>query len=201
MQEKMRKLVEESTKKKKEKKKQKEKDKSKKVMANSSSLGKPGAHSALTKSNSIISDSVEDSIASVVSGADMKMTTDASQHGAVGAGGGKSINMHHIPPSGPANQSSIKPPKSKSVRGPKPAVPLTTPAKRGKNNSKTGGGRKKSTSQAPNMAFDSEDEDNAKPMSYDEKRQLSLDINKLPGMYSYCIEIKNGIFIFVFFLQ
>ncbi|KAG1652762.1 Bromodomain-containing protein 2 [Nymphon striatum] len=30
-------------------------------------------------------------------------------------------------------------------------------------------------------SFDSEDEDNAKPMSYDEKRQLSLDINKLPG--------------------
>ncbi|RVE43427.1 hypothetical protein evm_011922 [Chilo suppressalis] len=28
---------------------------------------------------------------------------------------------------------------------------------------------------------DSEDEDVAKPMSYDEKRQLSLDINKLPG--------------------
>lgn len=34
----------------------------------------------------------------------------------------------------------------------------------------------------PTGAFDSEDEDNAKPMSYDEKRQLSLDINKLPGM-------------------
>jgi hypothetical protein len=31
------------------------------------------------------------------------------------------------------------------------------------------------------MGFDSEDEDNARPMSYDEKRQLSLDINKLPG--------------------
>ncbi|KYB25061.1 bromodomain-containing protein 3 isoform X3 [Tribolium castaneum] len=179
MQEKMRKLVEESTKRKKEKKKQKEKDKSKKVMANSSSMGKPGAHSALTKTNSIISDSVEDSIASVVSGADMKMTTDTSQHG-VGAGGGKSLNMHHIPPGGAANQS-IKPPKSKSVRGPKPAVPLNTPAKRGKNNNKAGGGRKKSTSQASNMGFDSEDEDNAKPMSYDEKRQLSLDINKLPG--------------------
>lgn len=28
---------------------------------------------------------------------------------------------------------------------------------------------------------DSEEEDTAKPMSYDEKRQLSLDINKLPG--------------------
>jgi hypothetical protein len=31
--------------------------------------------------------------------------------------------------------------------------------------------------------FDSEDEDNAKPMTYDEKRQLSLDINKLPGIF------------------
>lgn len=30
---------------------------------------------------------------------------------------------------------------------------------------------------------DTDDEDQAKPMSYDEKRQLSLDINKLPGMY------------------
>ncbi|KOX69116.1 Bromodomain testis-specific protein, partial [Melipona quadrifasciata] len=39
----------------------------------------------------------------------------------------------------------------------------------------------KSNSQPPPITFDSEDEDNAKPMSYDEKRQLSLDINKLPG--------------------
>uniref|UniRef100_A0A8D1QL92 Bromodomain testis-specific protein n=1 Tax=Sus scrofa TaxID=9823 RepID=A0A8D1QL92_PIG len=31
------------------------------------------------------------------------------------------------------------------------------------------------------FAVKSEDEDNAKPMNYDEKRQLSLDINKLPG--------------------
>lgn len=31
------------------------------------------------------------------------------------------------------------------------------------------------------MAHKSEDEDSAKPMNYDEKRQLSLDINKLPG--------------------
>lgn len=29
--------------------------------------------------------------------------------------------------------------------------------------------------------FDSSDEHSAEPMSYDEKRQLSLDINKLPG--------------------
>lgn len=31
------------------------------------------------------------------------------------------------------------------------------------------------------LACKSEDEDGAKPMNYDEKRQLSLDINKLPG--------------------
>ena len=41
---------------------------------------------------------------------------------------------------------------------------------------------KKKTGGTPGMMFDSEDEDNAKPMSYDEKRQLSLDINKLPGI-------------------
>ena len=38
-----------------------------------------------------------------------------------------------------------------------------------------------SGSQSSGIVFVSEDEDNAKPMSYDEKRQLSLDINKLPG--------------------
>lgn len=41
-----------------------------------------------------------------------------------------------------------------------------------------GAGKKKP---AAVMHFDSEEEDTAKPMSYDEKRQLSLDINKLPG--------------------
>lgn len=49
----------------------------------------------------------------------------------------------------------------------------------------TAGSKKKGASTVPPPppppAFDSEDEDNAKPMSYDEKRQLSLDINKLPG--------------------
>lgn len=33
------------------------------------------------------------------------------------------------------------------------------------------------------VPMDSDDEDNAKPMTYDEKRQLSLDINKLPGKF------------------
>lgn len=43
----------------------------------------------------------------------------------------------------------------------------------------TAGKKKAAASMVPN--FDSEEEDTAKPMSYDEKRQLSLDINKLPG--------------------
>ncbi|RLW05970.1 hypothetical protein DV515_00004919 [Chloebia gouldiae] len=39
----------------------------------------------------------------------------------------------------------------------------------------------KRTMQQVLLAHKSEDEDGAKPMNYDEKRQLSLDINKLPG--------------------
>ncbi|XP_067940082.1 bromodomain-containing protein 3-like [Watersipora subatra] len=47
-------------------------------------------------------------------------------------------------------------------------------------------GAKTATNRKPKQSplpppFDSDDEDNSKPMSYDEKRQLSLDINKLPG--------------------
>lgn len=33
----------------------------------------------------------------------------------------------------------------------------------------------------PSLLYDSEEEEESKPMTYDEKRQLSLDINKLPG--------------------
>ena len=35
--------------------------------------------------------------------------------------------------------------------------------------------------QAPYPGYHSDEEDTAKPMTYDEKRKLSLDINKLPG--------------------
>ncbi|XP_060133440.1 bromodomain testis-specific protein [Zootoca vivipara] len=41
--------------------------------------------------------------------------------------------------------------------------------------------RSKKIKQQEEPGHKSENEDNAKPMSYDEKRQLSLDINKLPG--------------------
>lgn len=70
------------------------------------------------------------------------------------------------------------------VRGQKAATGPSVPApKRPKTNSNAPRGKKKSTANAPALPFDSEDEDNAKPMSYDEKRQLSLDINKLPGKF------------------
>ncbi|KAK2720517.1 bromodomain-containing protein 3-like [Artemia franciscana] len=66
----------------------------------------------------------------------------------------------------------------------KPSIPKLPKAPSGSTNGTgksrprgTSGGKKKMAGAAP----DSEDEDMAKPMSYDEKRQLSLDINKLPG--------------------
>ncbi|XP_031333781.1 bromodomain-containing protein 3-like isoform X3 [Photinus pyralis] len=174
MQEKMRKFVEESIKRKKAKKKAKEAEKSKKLVTNSN-IGKPAAHNnAPVKPNNVVTDTVDDSIASVVSGADAKLPPADPHHPQPS----KSLNMHHSM-TGP--NATTKPPKSKGVRGPKVSQGPNATQKRQKTNSKTGTGRKKSTSQAPPLAFDSEDEDNAKPMSYDEKRQLSLDINKLPG--------------------
>jgi len=62
----------------------------------------------------------------------------------------------------------------------KPKKNKTSNNKAKRNRSATSKNKKK-TGGTPGMMFDSEDEDNAKPMSYDEKRQLSLDINKLPG--------------------
>ena len=82
------------------------------------------------------------------------------------------------PPPGPVTDSQ-KPKKNKKQKSP------------GSKRSR-GAGRasKRRMSAAANQPppvlppFDSEDEDNVKPMTYDEKRQLSLDINKLPGKSS-----------------
>ncbi|XP_074990692.1 bromodomain-containing protein 2 isoform X2 [Calonectris borealis] len=57
----------------------------------------------------------------------------------------------------------------------------------GSSGSGGGGGSKNSKKAAkaalppPPVLYDSEEEEESKPMTYDEKRQLSLDINKLPG--------------------
>ena len=82
------------------------------------------------------------------------------------------------------------PPKPKNKPPAKPKTPGGAGApKKPKTNAKAGPGRKKNAALPGASAFDSEDEDNAKPMSYDEKRQLSLDINKLPGNYFYVSKI------------
>ncbi|KAL1506160.1 hypothetical protein ABEB36_005573 [Hypothenemus hampei] len=66
--------------------------------------------------------------------------------------------------------------------GAAPGGPTTKRTKAGRTAAGAAGpGRKKAQTGSVAPAFDSEDEDSAKPMSYDEKRQLSLDINKLPG--------------------
>lgn len=64
------------------------------------------------------------------------------------------------------------------AKGPKaPKTPTPGNAKKPRANPKA----PKATSAGSVYAFESDDEDNSKPMTYDEKRQLSLDINKLPG--------------------
>ncbi|XP_055903921.1 homeotic protein female sterile-like isoform X2 [Eupeodes corollae] len=91
---------------------------------------------------------------------------------------------------GAAGAANSKGAKVKGQRGPKAGAagaggPGTSgqPNKRGKANATPGGAPRGANKKKPSQAiiFDSEEEDTAKPMSYDEKRQLSLDINKLPG--------------------
>uniref|UniRef100_A0A2C9KCG6 Bromodomain-containing protein 2 n=1 Tax=Biomphalaria glabrata TaxID=6526 RepID=A0A2C9KCG6_BIOGL len=85
--------------------------------------------------------------------------------------------------------ASLPPPAlSKDTPKPKKKSKQKSPAaKKPRSNSinRPGSNRKRSNVLPPGPPivppFDSDDEDNAKPMTYDEKRQLSLDINKLPG--------------------
>ncbi|XP_059607364.1 homeotic protein female sterile-like isoform X2 [Phlebotomus argentipes] len=76
--------------------------------------------------------------------------------------------------------------KVKGQRAPKSATVVNSAqsTKKVKAASGSGGGGVRGPGKKKQIAthnFDSEEEDTAKPMSYDEKRQLSLDINKLPG--------------------
>ncbi|XP_078272535.1 bromodomain-containing protein 2-like isoform X2 [Rhinoraja longicauda] len=75
----------------------------------------------------------------------------------------------------------LKPSKSKAA--------LKKQSKKASGGSSSGGNNKQSKKAKqpppppppPPPGYDSEEEDNCRPMTYDEKRQLSLDINKLPG--------------------
>lgn len=133
LQEKMRKLVEESNTKKKAKKKVKDKS-SKKQMVNS----------AMPKANAVAGYGAKaNNIAENIATGSARGKGGSKRGG--GGGGGK------------GGSRASAPGKKKN------SAPSTAPA-----------------AHAPPHA-DTDDEDVAKPMSYDEKRQLSLDINKLPG--------------------
>lgn len=174
--------------KKKSKKKKPDKSKSRPMSNKSSSLvaSHTGAMKELMKPSGgipSVSDSVGASIASVAMGAgDLKMPGGMGgdlHHPAIAVGPNKTHGTgsmsHHLP-----TAANAKP--KRTGRGPGKAATANTANKRPKANSKSTGTKKKNaSSQPPPITFDSEDEDNAKPMSYDEKRQLSLDINKLPG--------------------
>ncbi|KAJ8734130.1 hypothetical protein PYW07_014681 [Mythimna separata] len=132
LQEKMRKLVEESNNKKKAKKKVK--DKTKKQVPNNAVPKANAAAAYAAKANNI---------AETIAPSTVRGKTGSKRGGGGGAGGKAGARA--------------APPKKKSstpTAAPPPHVP-------------------------PHP--DTDDEDQAKPMSYDEKRQLSLDINKLPG--------------------
>ncbi|XP_028169621.1 bromodomain-containing protein 3 [Ostrinia furnacalis] len=133
LQEKMRKLVEESNNKKKAKKKIKEKQKKPVPTPGIPKAANAAAAAYAAKANNI----AENLAANAVRG-----KTGRSR----GGGGGGKAGARAAPAG-----------KKKS------STPTAAPA----------------AHQPPHP--DSEDEDVAKPMSYDEKRQLSLDINKLPG--------------------
>ncbi|XP_057326892.1 bromodomain-containing protein 4-like isoform X2 [Microplitis mediator] len=188
MQEKIKKVVEESGKKKSKKSKL---DKPKSKPMSSKNVGLVGSHSGAMKElmkpsvgMQNVSDSVGASIASVAMGAgDLKMPSGLP----VGVGMGLPGDHHAALAVGPskthsgvAAAASVKP-KGKT-RGPGKSATTSAASKRPKTNSRSTSNKKKNAANLPPpMPFDSEDEDNAKPMSYDEKRQLSLDINKLPG--------------------
>ncbi|GBP55502.1 Bromodomain-containing protein 3 [Eumeta japonica] len=136
LQEKMKKLLEESNNKKKAKKKIK--DKQKKQIA-SNTIPKPNTTATYpAKTNNIISDNL---------GGSVRGKTVGNKRG--GGGGGTGAAK--------AGGRGLTPGKKKGSVGAATSQPHAPPAP------------------------DTDDEDIAKPMSYDEKRQLSLDINKLPG--------------------
>uniref|UniRef100_A0A146LA60 Bromodomain-containing protein 2 n=1 Tax=Lygus hesperus TaxID=30085 RepID=A0A146LA60_LYGHE len=155
MQEQMRKLVEEST----VKKKKKKKEGSGSGGSASSKKSKSQDRTGLNKTNDAVATPTVPPIPAV----DMKPVDSAKT-----AAPGRNAVM---PPA--------KTPKSKPPGRVPGKTSTNAQSKRPKPNSRTNNSKKKNAISTP--AFDSEDEDNAKPMSYDEKRQLSLDINKLPG--------------------
>lgn len=137
------------------------------------------------------------------------ITAKPSNQNAAGLASMNSSGMGGLSGAGPGGagivSANAKGPKVKGQRGPKPGAAATKRAKNAaaaalsaSGGAAAGGGRgaggkkKAAAPVVPVPNYDSEEEDTAKPMSYDEKRQLSLDINKLPGTFRF------SLFIFLF---
>ncbi|XP_024080312.1 bromodomain-containing protein 3-like isoform X2 [Cimex lectularius] len=160
MQEQMRKLVEESSNKKKKKKKE-----------GSGSGGSASSNKKLRKSQDRTVGKVNDVAGTVPAMAMPGIGPELKPVESLKTAGMINRNAVAAPPP--------KPNKSKPPGRTPGKTSTNAQGKRLKPNSRTNNPKKKNASLQP--AIDSEDEDYAKPMSYDEKRQLSLDINKLPG--------------------
>jgi hypothetical protein len=102
----------------------------------------------------------------------------------------QSGGVHHAAPVGPpapptvaaaATTTGAKDTKNKTARGAEKAARSNAQTNRPKANWRSAGIKRKKAVVPPPMEFDSVDEDSVKPMSYDKKRQLVLDINKLSG--------------------
>lgn len=131
---------------------------------------------------------------------DLKMPSDIHGHAALSHAGAKALGTPIVPGAlGAGNATTAtgnaKGAKAKGQRAPKANAAGGAPAKRAKAAANTAASRaaNKKKPPAPAIAFDSEEEDTARPMVYDEKRQLSLDINKLPGKCSKLNEIPSSI--------
>ncbi|XP_076436656.1 bromodomain-containing protein 2-like isoform X2 [Babylonia areolata] len=92
-----------------------------------------------------------------------------------------------VPPAVPHGAAASVPTAGPITETPKPKKNKKQKSPGSKRSRGPGRASKRRTSSASNQPaailppFDSDDEDSVKPMTYDEKRQLSLDINKLPG--------------------
>lgn len=112
----------------------------------------------------------------------LPLTLGAGSNAVAGAGLGANTSTVPVKTDAtPAKPTPAKPTTNNKAKtnAKTPKTPASSAApKWPRSNSKSS---KKNKAPAVIPAFDSDAEDNAKPMTYDEKRQLSLDINKLPG--------------------
>jgi bromodomain-containing protein 4 len=162
-------------------KKMEEKEKKKKKAK------KPGKHVSFVKEvrSSVANDTVGAIFTNVALGAeDVKFSTDLRQNASAEQSGGP----HHEAPADPcapptaatASSTGAKNNKNKIARGAQKTAGPNEQPKRPEAKSLSAGSKEKNAFVPPPIQFDSQQESNAKPISYDEKRRLSLNINKLP---------------------